>query len=160
LLKELAAACETRRAIQPRPSVLAWLSRRAILNFTKQQGAGQMPATGANGQMPNGVGAGGGEIIRFPGSFRPRADASEQAADDTAARLDRALLALRQALSDQQKAIWAWREGLDALASGVRALDGGVRALDAALGAAAARLQCASGGDAGHGAAEARERPG
>jgi hypothetical protein len=102
-----------------------------------------MPGNDANGPTPDnaGDGAGGGNVIAFPGRLRPVADASAPKAEDAAARLDRALLALAQALARQQEAVQAWRQGLGDLASSLSSLANGLCALDTELQAATARLK-------------------
>lgn len=88
-----------------------------------------MPGTDADEPTPDdaGGGAGGSNVIAFPGRIRPVAEASAPRAEDAAARLDQALLALTQGLGD--------------LAESLGSLAGGFCALDAELEAAAARLK-------------------
>ncbi len=115
---------------------------RAVLNPTRRQGPQQMPGTDADKPTPNDAGgeAAGSNVIAFPGRLRSVADASAPGAEDAAARLDRALLALAQALANQQEAVRAWRQGLVGdLAGSLGSLAGSLCALDAGLQAATAR---------------------
>ena len=100
-----------------------------------------MPGTDMDRPTPNDAGgeAAGSNVIAFPGRLRSVADASAPGAEDAAARLDRALLALAQALARQQEAVRAWRQGLGDLAGSLGSLAGGLCALDAELQAASAR---------------------
>lgn len=108
-----------------------------------------MPITGADRQTLHDASAGGAEILPFPGRFRPGADALARDASaweaDGAARLDRALLALNQAVSEQQEAVRAWRQTLGTLAGSVRALAGNFDVLDAGLAAASSGLKPSMG---------------
>ena len=87
---------------------------RAVPNPTKQQGLRQMPGTDADEPTPDdaGGGAGGSNVVAFPGRIRPLVEAQAPGAEDAAARLDQALLALAQALARQQEAVRAWHQSL------------------------------------------------
>ena len=61
--------------------------------------------------------------------------------DDTAARLDRALLVLKQALARQQEAVQAWRQNLERLAGSVGSLAKSLHALNSGLESASERLR-------------------
>ena len=102
-----------------------------------------MPGTDADEPTPNDTGgeAAGSNVIAFPGRIRLVAEAQAPGAEDAAARLDRAFLALAQALARQQEAVWAWRQGLRELAGSLGSLAGGLCALDAGLQAATVRLR-------------------
>jgi len=110
-----------------------------------------MPGTDADGSMPNDAGgeAAGSNVIPFPGRIRPVAEASAPGVEDAAARLDRALLALTQALAKQQGAVRAWRQGLGNLAGSMGSLADGLCALDAELQAASAKLKTNMDGRSG-----------
>ena len=100
-----------------------------------------MSGTDANGPTPDDAGdeATGSNVILFPGRLRPVVGTSALGTEDGAARLDRALLALTQALARQQEAVQAWRQGLGNLVGSLGSLADGLRALDAELQAASAR---------------------
>lgn len=91
--------------------------------------------------MPNDVGAGDAKILPFPGRLRSGAGAPVREADDAAARLERALLALNQAVSEQQEVIRAWHRTIDSLVDSVQALKEKLRAADAKLAAASPMLR-------------------
>ncbi len=100
-----------------------------------------MPGTDADEPTLDDAGGevAGSNVIVFPGRIRPVAHASAPGAEDAAARLDRALLALVQALARQQETVRAWRQGLGDLAGSLGSLTDGLCALDAELQAATAR---------------------
>jgi hypothetical protein len=96
---------------------------------------------GTDGEAPKAAedGAGGAEIIPFPGNFRA---ASGPEIDEGRARLDRALVALNQALAEQQEAVQAWCEVTCTLADSVRKLAENCRALDAHWSVISSRVSC------------------
>lgn len=102
-----------------------------------------MLGTDANGRTPDDAGgeAADSNVVPFPGCLRSMVRASAPGAKDAAARLDRALLVLTQALANQQKAIRTWHQDLGNLAGSMNSLADGVRVLDAELKAASARLK-------------------
>ena len=110
-----------------------------------------MPGTDANGPTPDDAGgeAADSNVIPFPGRLRPVVGAAALGTEDAAARLDRALLALTQALANQQKAVRAWRQDLGNLAESMNSLADGVCVLDADLEAALARLKAGVDGQRG-----------
>jgi phage shock protein A len=110
-----------------------------------------MPGTDANGPTPNDAEceAAGSNVIPFPGRLRPVAEALVPGVEDDAARLDRALLALTQALAKQREAVRTWRQGLGNLAGSMGSLTDGLCALDAELQAASARLKTNRDGRSG-----------
>ena len=117
----------------------------------RQQGLRQMPGTDANGPTLDDAGgeAAGSNVISFPGCLRPVAGSSALGVEDGAARLDRALLALTQALAEQREAVRAWRQDLGNLAGSMNSLADGLCALNAELEAASGKLK--AGADEQHG---------
>ena len=129
---------------------------QSVPDPAKQQGPRQMPGTDANELTPDDIGgkAAGSNVLPFPGRLRPVAGASAPGmappeAEDAAARLDRVLLALTQALAEQREAVRAWRQGLVTLAGSMNSLADGLCALDAELEAASAKLKVGTNGQLG-----------
>lgn len=87
----------------------------------------------------------GANVIRFPSSVPLVPEAAALGTGDAAARLDRALLDLNQALATQREAVRLWRQSLGELAGSVGSLANNLRVLDARWAAVSAGLKVGTG---------------